>query len=190
MKRNASCPNYIIREISSTEKTKSSSSESKELSPRDVGNTYITVPVYTMNGGFTKKQIKDAGNMYNLQSTSSHSFVLSLRSDPNTHIAVPYYRLSEESIQGTSFVSVSNFYPVSTIQATPPLGLNVYGFLLHFFIFSIGKTAQLIPVDNDCLRSIFVYPEVLFHFLHCVFLINSHQKPFILLLPCRIHPIL
>ena len=167
MKRNSSCPNYIIREISSAEKAKSSSSESKELSPRDVGNSYITVPVYTMNGGFTKKQIKDAGSMYNLQSISSHSFVLSLKSDPNTHIAVPYYRLSEESIQGASYVSVSNFYPVSTIQATPPLGLNVYVilFLNVYNVLSIGKTAQLIPVDNDCLRSIFVYPEVFIIFI-------------------------
>lgn len=125
MKRNACFPNYIVRELSSTDKGRTSGAEPKELSPRDVGNSYITVPVYTANGGFTKKQIKDAGNVYNIQSTSSHSFVLSLKSDPNIHIAVPYYRLSEESTQGASCISVSNFYPVSTFQATPPIGVNV-----------------------------------------------------------------
>ena len=85
----------------------------------------MTVPVYKMNEKFTKKQIKDAASMYNIQSTSSHSFVLSLKSDPSTHIAVPYYRTMEVSINGKQCVSVSNFFPASTAQATPPQGLNV-----------------------------------------------------------------
>ena len=62
-------------------------------------------------------------------------------------------------------------------------------FFLDFYnVFSIGKTAQLIPVDNDCLRSIFVYPEVCFPI--STFHVHSRQRPFILLPLFRTRPML
>lgn len=119
-------PSYIIKTIPNSDKSHSrGQGQSRERCPSDVGNTYITVPVYKTNEKFTKKQIKDASTMYNICGTSSHSFVLALKSDPSIHIAVPYYRTCESTMGGKQFVTVSNFFPLSTVQATPPPGVNV-----------------------------------------------------------------
>ena len=119
-------PSYIIKTIPNPDKSQSQvQGQNRERCPSDVGNTYITVPVYKTNEKFTKKQIKDASTMYNICGTSSHSFVLALKSDPSIHIAVPYYRTCESTLGGKQFVTVSNFFPLSTVQATPPPGVNV-----------------------------------------------------------------
>ena len=128
MKRNSPSFNhsYIIKTIPSSEKTHArGQTQNKERCPNDVGNTYITVPVYKKNETFTKKQIKDASTMYTICGTSSHSFVMALKSDPSIHIAVPYYRTCEANVNGKQYVTVSNFFPLSTVQATPPPGVNV-----------------------------------------------------------------
>lgn len=119
-------PSYIIKTIPNPDKSHSRvQGQNRERCPSDVGNTYITVPVYKTNEKFTKKQIKDASTMYSICGTSSHSFVLALKSDPSIHIAVPYYRTCESTLGGKQFVTVSNFFPLSTVQATPPPGVNV-----------------------------------------------------------------
>ena len=118
-------PNCIIRTLPTDKSHPHTASQPSEKCPRDVGTSYVTVPVYKMNEKFSKRQIKDAANVYTVQSCSSHSFVLSLKSDPSTHIAVPYYRTVETNTSGRQFVSVSNFFPASTLQATPPPGLNM-----------------------------------------------------------------
>lgn len=128
MKRNfqSTNPNYIIKPIVSTDKTHGrNQSQNHDNCPYDVGNAYVTVPVYRKNEKFTKKQIKDASSMYTIHRTFSHSFVLSLKSDSSVHIAVPYYRTCETVVNGKPVVTVSNFFPSSTDQATPPPGTNV-----------------------------------------------------------------
>lgn len=128
MKRNLQSGNqtYIIKPILPVEKAHGRNQAAPhDHCPNDSGNAYITVPVYKTNEKFTKKQIKDASSMYTIHQTSSHSFVLSLKHDPSIHIAVPYYRTFETCVNGKPTVVVSNFFPTSTEQATPPPGVNV-----------------------------------------------------------------
>lgn len=86
-----------------------------DKTPYGITKPYVIVPVYAKTEKLTKKQIKDASTMYNISYTNKNSFVLSLKSDPQIRIAVPKYRVNENPS-----ISVSNYYPDATEQATPP----------------------------------------------------------------------
>ena len=119
--------NYIIKPINTIDKGKGKNqSQNQDCTPFDIGNSYITVPVYKTTEKFTRKQIKDYSSMYTINRTTQHSFVLSLQSDPSVHIAVPYYCAYESVVNGKTVVTVSNFFPTLTDQATPPSNVNVY----------------------------------------------------------------
>lgn len=137
--------NYVIKEIVTTDRQIRDSTHNQDSFPIDNKNAYITVQVSKENDKIINK---DTQSNYNVVQASSNYFVLSLKSNNKIRIAVPYYRTSETNVNGTPVVTVSNFYPSGTEQATPPLGLKVYLFLT-LVIPRIGETASLYKIIDN-----------------------------------------
>ena len=75
-------PNCIIRTLPTDKSHPHAVSQPNEKCPRDVGTSYVTVPVYKMNEKFSKRQIKDAANVYTVaQIRSLHSHCCSVLPD-------------------------------------------------------------------------------------------------------------
>ncbi|KAK8805468.1 hypothetical protein WA158_002124 [Blastocystis sp. Blastoise] len=121
----------------------------RPMTIQDYGNNYILVPIHTVNSTVTKKQIKELTNSYQFSETKNNSFVLCSKHYPQTRIAIPYYYARSHQVHGKPSVEIMNFYPKSTILATPPAGQHV-----------AGKTAKLVQVDQKALNSLVTFPEI------------------------------
>ena len=152
-------PTVVVRPIPPLDRVKSrNQSQNRERYPCEIGSNYISVPVFTSQDNMSGKPVVDLASTYSVCTVSPYSFVISLKSDPSSRIAVPCYRTEEKILSGKRYISVSNFYPKSTLQATPPVLSNM---LFRFFslMYRIGRRARLFHVRNDSLKSIFVCPN-------------------------------
>ena len=142
-------PTVVVRPIPPLDRVKSrNQSQNRERFPCEIGSSYVSVPVFTSQDNMSGKPVVDVAATYSVCTVSPYSFVISLKSDPSARIAVPCYRTEEKTVSGKRYISVSNFYPKSTLQATPPVLSNM-----------IGRRARLFHVRNDSLKSIFVCPS-------------------------------
>ena len=152
-------PTVVVRPIPPLDRVKSrNQSQNRERFPCEIGSSYVSVPVFTSQDNMSGKPVVDVAATYSVCTVSPYSFVISLKSDPSARIAVPCYRTEEKAVSGKRYSSVSNFYPKSTLQATPPVLSNMLSRLFSI-MFRIGRRARLFHVRNDSLKSIFVCPS-------------------------------